>query len=128
MRRTRLAGVMRGSSWACLTGSKVVSLPGLPSISSFPFGGRCPHRLDDGADLAAQLRAQRTRFTDCLTQRGCLLESSGQRVVRLDPCGFGKRMVEIVAGRTVGRELCGEHGRDQCGGLLAAEDDRADPC
>src|ERR1700704_2348658 len=73
-----------------------------PFDLQLPFGGRCPHRLDDGADLAAQLRAQLSRLADRLTQRGCLLQSPGQRVVRLDPCGLGKRMVEIVAGRTVG--------------------------
>src|SRR5262249_62401771 len=36
-----------------------------PFDLQLPLGGRCPHRLDDGADLAAQLRAQR-RLADRL--------------------------------------------------------------
>src|ERR1700704_838397 len=95
---------------------------GAPFNLQLAFGGGCAHRLDDGADLAAQLRAQRSRLADRLAQRGCLLQSPGQRVVRLDPCGFGKRMVEIVARRTVGGELHRQHGRDESGGVLTAED------
>src|SRR6185369_4909045 len=98
-----------------------------PFDLQLPLGGGCPHCLNDGADLVAKLCAQRGRLADRLAQRGRLLQSPGQRVVRLDPCAFGKRIVEIVAGRNVGGELCRQHRRDKSGGLLAFEDERADP-
>ena len=55
-----------------------------------------------------------------------LLEPGDTAIVGVNGV-FGERMVEIVAGRTVGGELCGQHGRDESSGVLTTEDDRADP-